>query len=397
MASQTGYVEFVYKPPFKGIDVSLPETEIDGSGTPNALNWIVRGGELRSRPRSSVILPGLPDKSQPTGINAFMDANNVVHTIVVSTTGLWQLNPGWRNNRPFTWNRVGTFPNNSFPASTTYVQFQNFLTQTYFVNGGSFLWNWDGITPTGVGGSIALKSIAIYDTVNGLSAGGLFLGELDSRLILLNTIEQVQPIPGPTKAKFPSNFQQRIRWSASGLPTTWDPTVNIGAGFNDELDVPDAISGFLTIGRNGFIFRVNGISEMTSISSGPLPFDFNHLWASDRGIGSVFPFSIAGYGPIGIFIASDDIYNLSLGGFKKVGGKARNAIYNDLANAIASPVASMFPTFTSAYPYLTYMLSIPLAGNVAKNWCYFVEDDCWMPWNESNGFMTGRMRAVPTI
>jgi hypothetical protein len=229
-------------------------------------------------------------------------------------------------------------------------------------------------------------------TTGPLLAGGLFLGELDSRLILLNTVEQ-QDVAG----KPATNFTQRIRWSASGLPNVWDATTNVGAGFNDELDVPDVITGFLTIGRNGFVFRSNGITEMTSISQGLLPFDFNHLWASDRGIGNVFPFTIAGYGPIGIFISSDDVYELSLGGFKKIGGTARNAIFDDLGSAVITPIASLFPSYLNSYPYLTYKLSIPQAGGKSKNWCYFVEAEAWFPWTENQGFETGKSRLVPTL
>jgi hypothetical protein len=136
---------------------------------------------------------------------------------------------------------------------------------------------------------------------------------------------------------------------------------------------------------------------MTSISQGLLPFDFNHLWASDRGIGNVFPFTIAGYGPIGIFISSDDVYELSLGGFKKIGGTARNAIFDDLGSAVITPIASLFPSYLNSYPYLTYKLSIPQAGGKSKNWCYFVEAEAWFPWTENQGFETGKSRLVPTL
>lgn len=390
------YFEQAYDAPWKGINVDLPENKIGKEYTPDAKNWILRSGELRSRPRQSALINGLPDASQPTAINNFQDANNVVHTVVVSTTGLWQLNSAWAKNPGKEWSLVGRFTS-PYPVQSVPASVQIFLDQLFFVTGDFNLWNWDGITPNATSASSALKSIAKITespvTAGGpLLAGGLFLGELDSRLIILNTVEQVDALGRPF-----TNFPQRIRWSASGLPTVWDPTVNVGAGFNDELDVPDVITGFLTIGRNGFIFRSNGISEMTSISQGLLPFDFNHLWASDRGIGNVYPFSIAGYGPVGMFISSDDIYELSLGGFKKIGGVARNAIFEDLASAVVTPIASLFPSYAVGYPYLTYKLSIPVAGGKSKNWCYFVEADAWMPWTEESGFETGKCRLVPTL
>lgn len=395
MAKQS-YFEMSYNGPWKGIDVSMPETMIPPGATADASNWIVRGGELRTRPRRAQYLPGLPDGSIITGHCAFVDSNNVVHTCVTSSSGLWQLTSNWKKYPLKTWANIGYYTNTNLPGPATPVQFQIFVNSLFYVNGSTNLWYWNGITPNATSSQKAPTNIAIYDTVNGLSAGAYFLGELNSYIIMLNTVEQVQPIAGPTKPKYPSNFTQRIRWSAPGLPFTWDPTVDTGAGFNDELDVPDSISGFLTIGPNGFVFRVNGITEMTSISGGTLPFDFNHLWASERGIGSVYPWSIAGYGPIGIFIATDDVYELSLGGFKKIGGTARNAIFNDIGNAIAAPTASIFPAWSASYPYLTYMLSILLPGNISQHWVYFIEDQCWMKWPVAEGYQTGKVKLVPT-
>lgn len=397
MANQQSYFEMGYQGPWKGIDTSMPEMLIDPASTPDSVNWILRAGEIRTRPQRRPFLPGMPDNSTITGHIAFADSNNVIHTVVVSTSGLWQLNSAWRKNPKFVWSKVGNYTNTNFPASTNPTQFQLFLNSVFYVDGSSNLWYWNGITPNAVSPALALSNVAIYDTVNNLSAGGYFIGELDSRIIILNTVEQVQTVAGPTKSKFNSNFNQRVRWSASGLPFTWDPTVAVDAGFNDELDVPDTINGFMTIGRNGFIFRVNGITEMTSISSGILPFDFNHLWASERGIGNVYPWSIANYGPIGLFIATDNIYELSLGGFKTVGGRARNAIFNDIGNAVSSPVASIFPAFGASYPYLTYVLTIPLPGNMNQHWVYFVEDDAWMKWPIKEGYNSGRFRMVPTL
>lgn len=391
------YFELDYKGPWQGVDVSMPENMIGQSATPFATNWIPRGGELRTRPRKGQFLPPLPDRSYITGHCAFADSNNIVHTVVTSSTGLWQLNGNWRANLSLAWNKVGFYPGASQGANSTPVQFQVFVNKIFYVNGSSNLWTWDGITPNSLSSNKALQNIAIVDQANILSAGAYFIGELSAYVILLNTVEQVQPVAGPTKPKFDTNFNQRIRWSANGLPNVWDPTVNTGAGFTDELDVPDTINGFMTIGRTGFVFRVNGITEMTSISSGVLPFDFNHLWASDRGIGNVYPWSICNYGPIGVFVATDDIYELSLGGFQKIGGKSRNAIFTDIGNAVASPIASIFPAYSASYPYLTYMLSIPLANNTSKIWCYFVEDNCWFPWTTKNGFQSGRARMVPTL
>lgn len=401
--AQQGYFEQTYQGPWKGIDVSMPPNKIGEQNTPNASNWIPRAGELRSRPRYGVLIDGPPDGSFINGHTAFIDSNNVAHTCAITNTGLWQLNAKWRKNPANSWNLIQRFPGNNFPAPNNPASSQIFIDKLFFTLGDVNLWQWDGITPSGKNPKPALQSIAVYDVTNNLTAGGLFLGELDSHLLLLNTTEQVQAAPG--QPKLPTNFQQRIRWCVSGEPVFnvvtgtggWDPTRDIGAGFDDLFDTPDAITGFITIGRTGFIFRVNGITELIPISQGLLPFDFDHLWASDRGIGSVFPFSIVNYGPIGMFISNDDIYQISISGFQKVGGKARNAIFEDLDQAVFAPIASMFPTFRFKYPYLTYLLAIPFANNKTKLWCYFVEDECWFPWGTINGYITGKIRVVPTI
>ena len=464
MAQQQTYFEQVYDGPWKGINVAMPENKIEKSYTPFATNWVPRGGELRSRMRLKKFIPGLPDNSIIRGLSSFVDQNNVVHTVAISQSGVYQLNSNWRKFPGKEWSLVYLFTSPySLPPSPASIQV--FLNQLYFVVGDNNLYDWDGIAlstlsglniqgartstisfivgetitqattgatavvtfasqaymnistlagggpnssniwtggtsgatfkPTTVPtkGGAAVQSIAVVDTVNNLRAGAYFLGELNSRLILLNTLEQLNASGKPI-----SNFTQRIRWSASGLPGIWDPTVNVDAGYNDELDVPDSITGFLTIGRNGFVFRTNGITEMIGIASGLLPFDFNHLWASERGIGNVYPYSIAGYGPVGCFISTDDIYEISLGGFQKIGGSARNAIFSDLELQVATPVASLFPSYRVGYPYLTYKINIPMTGGVTKNWAYFIEDSSWFAWTTVNsGLETAKCIMVPTI
>ncbi len=190
-------------------------------------------------------------------------------------------------------------------------------------------------------------------------------------------------------------FPQRIRWSPSGIPTIWDPNVNIGAGFNDELDVPDGILGAITVGTTAFILRSNGITEVTSTGIGINPFNFNHLWASERGIGNIYPYGYASYGPLGIFISSDDIYNVSLGGFKRIGGVARDAIYNDLYANIGLPIASIVPYYQLNYVYNHYKLCIPQKNGV-KIWNYSIEDDSWQPEFKSNTIYTGKTRYCYT-
>jgi hypothetical protein len=437
------YFEITYAGPLKGTNVSLPEDVIGKDYSPYINNFILKNGEIRTRPnQNGNVLPPPPDGRVINIITSFLDANNVTHTVAVTGTGLWQLNRNWSVgpvSSKKTWQLVGQYP--VLPGPNIPAASSVFVNKFFWTFGGNNLWMWDGITSVGqpsiwkaknsyIKGTMILdsngntqvannsgisgtgahpvwgntlgaqttdnniiwtengkpapangfSSVAVVDATNGYTAGAYFLIELNAQLIMLNTIE-VQ-----------GNYPQRIRWSPSGIPTIWDPNVNIGAGFNDELDVPDAITGAFTVGTTAFILRNNGITEMISnTGSGTNPFSFNHLWASDRGIGNVLPFGYASFGPIGIFISVDDIYNVSLGGFKKIGGVARDAIYNDLALATFYPVGSIVPYYTPSYVYNHYRLCIPQGQNTVT-WVYSIEDDSWTREFKRNCNFTGQTR-----
>jgi hypothetical protein len=448
--AQSGYFEQIYEGPFKGIHVSLPENQIPEVFSPGMSNFILKNAELRTRPRMSVGVLGTPDGYPIDVIETFQDSNTAYHTVIVNRRGLWQLNPNFADNPAPDWNLVGVFPVQ--PGPDIPVAHATFLNKFYWTNGSNNLWVWDGISSVGspfpwvknqrvfngfrvidsngnveivvqagftgatqptwsmtIGQNTTDTAVsqaavwvnngkpapsngfygtAVVDATNDITSGAFFVGILASRMLLLSTIEGAGQVGAP--------YTQRIRWCASGQPSLWDPNVNIGAGFVDLLEVPDIISGFLAIGdKTGFVFRTNGISEMTAVSDGVLPFDFNHLWASDRGIGNVLPFSISGYGPIGMFIAADDIYNISVGGFKNVGGVARDAIFADIAAATSTPLSTMIPKWTNRYSYLVYLLAIPF-GPDTKFWMYALEDGSWVTWLKKNVTVTGRANFVAT-
>lgn len=433
------YFECKYRGPYKGINVDTPADLLSPDYSPNMVNMILKHGEIRTRPRQSLFLPG-PDNTPILFITSFLDSNNAWHTCAVTANGLYQLNRTWRTNKKY-WSLIGAFPILPGPSNPAAVQV--FVNKLFWTNGGDNLWSWDGITSvgapslwrkqtpyiqgetiidthgnsqvagnSGISGNVVptwssslagttadngttpitwtnngkpapangFSAVGVVDATNGITAGAFFLIELNAQLLMLNTVESVG-----------GYFSQRVRWTPSGLPTIWDPNVNIGAGFNDELDVPDSILGAFTVGTTAFILRQNGITEVTSTGQGINPFNFNHLWASDRGIGNIFPFGYAQYGPLGIFIASDDIYNVSLGGFNKIGGVARDAIYDDLNAAIGNPVASIVPYYKLNYVYNHYKLAIP-QQNGTKIWNYSLEESSWQPEFKSNLFFTGRTR-----
>lgn len=449
--TQSGYFEQIYQGPWKGVHSSLPENMIPEVYSPSIQNFVLKNAELRTRARMSVGILGTPDNYPIDVVDTFQDSNTAFHTVMVNRRGLWQLNPNFAINPQGAWNLIGVFPVQ--PGPDIPVAHATFLNKFYWTNGSNNLWVWDGISSQGsafpwvpsqrvfigfriidTNGNVQVViqagntgtthpvwntvigqnttdtatnnpaiwvnhgkpaptaggfyGTAVVDSIAGVTSGAFYVGILAARMLMLSTIE------GAGQGGQP--FTQRIRWCASGMPSIWDPNVNIGAGFIDLLEVPDIITGFLAIGdKTGFVFRSNGISEMTAVSDGVLPYDFNHLWASDRGIGNVFAFSISGYGPIGMFISADDVYNISVGGFKNVGGPARESIFNDLDSASSTPLSTMIPKWSGRYAYLAYLLAIPM-GKDTKFWMYALEDGSWTTWLKRNVVVTGRANFVAT-
>lgn len=153
--------------------------------------------------------------------------------------------------------------------------------------------------------------------------GGGILGLLDNQLINFG---------GESAADGP--VPNRISWSASGEYGQFQPydvtsgTGNYAAGFNDLPSTSDILTGFAAIGTVGYLFRNQGITQINPTGNGIQPFQFNHLWASEQGIGSSFYYSITQYGSVVGFITDSGIYTLSLAGLSEIGQKARTYIFN---------------------------------------------------------------------
>jgi hypothetical protein len=377
MAGESKLFKVKYGLPFAGINTVLPENEIGKEFTPSCLNMFSRNGELFTRPKMVRYIDGPADNRPIRALCTFLDSNYVSHTVVVTATGLWQLSRSW-NLPPTTpdWNLIGQFT--TIPGPDTPYANAVFINKFFFTNGGNALNFWDGIT----------NSIQTATTV----AGALFLIELDAHLIMGYTVENGVPFP------------QRIRWSVSGnvidtssaVQDAWNPATNVGAGFNDMLDVPDQILGLAGIGRVGYIYRTNGITEITPVGKGTQPFNFDHLWASNLGIGNVYPYTLAVYGPNSLFIAEDEIYYMGIGTLNQIGLGARDKIYQDLLMATAQPIASIFPRVTETFIHLCYEIAIPQAGG-CKYWRYDINAKNWFPWFTSNKYLTSSARYIATF
>lgn len=377
MPSESKLFKVKYGLPFQGINTVLPENEIGKEFTPSCLNFMSRNGELFTRPKMVRYIDGPQDNRPIRALCTFLDSNYVSHTVAVTATGLWQLSQSW-NNPPTTpdWNLVGQFT--TIPGPDVPYANAVFINKFFFTNGGNALNYWDGIT----------NNIQTATTV----AGALFLIELDAHLIMGYTVENGIPFP------------QRIRWSVSGnvidtssvVQDAWNPASNVGAGFNDMLDVPDQILGLAPIGRVGFVYRTNGITEITPVGKGTQPFNFDHMWASNNGIGNIYPYTLAIYGPNSVFIAKDEIYYMTIGALNTVGGGARDEIYADLNNAAAQPIAGIFPRTTETYVHLCYELAIPQIGG-CKFWRLDLNTKSWFPWFTSNKYLTSSQNYMATF
>jgi len=243
--------------------------------------------------------------------------------------------------------------------------------QIYFANGGYPLSYLDGSANVQFAGDTP-------GTCN-------FLAVNTSHLVQAYCIE---PALGQTGSKV---FSRRVRWSASGNPLEWDPTLDFTAGLNDLLEVPDDITGLNTLGRNSFVWRSNGITVMFPTGIGLSPFDFENFSLAPDGVGNFFPYSLATYTNWCTFVAQDNIYRFDVSSMTPIGGLTKKKIYADLAGNNGDQVwGRIVPHFTLGYDFLCYMLTIP-GPNVT--WIYTFDDGQWVRLSSSHGYLT----AVRTV
>lgn len=378
--------------PYGGLNVQTPSNLIGPQYSTDLNNVFLRNSQIASKPRFRQFLPG-PDGVNPIlGCGSFLSPNQIWHTFAFTNRGLFQLAFNWPSllavgQNP--WSYLGGPTLSSFPVS--WNAYSGIL---YYTN-GVHLSAWDGKANTPIT-DVAFAGVTVPPPSSATTFGGLFISELANHILLAYTFESAS---GATVL-----YPNRIRWSNSGFnPTlngvfganlgtggaTFDPSVNINAGSNDFLDVPDVITGIMIIGRAGLLFRQNGITEFSPTGSGQAPFQFNHLWASQNGIGNVLPYSIAQYGNVGVFISFEQIYKVGINSMDAIGGAARDAILSDISGATGVPVASIDRGFKLGYSYLSYHLRIPMGSNM-RSYVYSFEDKNWTRWTETGVTPTGQ-------
>lgn len=343
--------------PFGGIVDDVPRPYKQPGDFDDLLNFFVREGRLQSRPRL-VTLGSPPDGAVVRNIITYTDVLNNTHTLVLTTQNAYALTV----NTFFTFNLVGNVnPFNQATALPYGLQIVN--GQVFFSNG-----TYDVVYANGA---------ASLQTTNDVPGAARFMCILADHLLLANTTEPRPGIAGSTR------FPQRVRWSASGDPTTWTG-VN-SAGFNDLLDVPDQITGLVTLGQNAYVFRTNGVTVISPTGPPNAPFGFYNQSVSPEGVGNAYPYSLASFGSFACFVSEDDIYIFDGVNYLPIGGGSRKKIFADISgNSVDVITGSIVPNLGESYPYLSYWLSIPgSTGNIV--WVFSRITNKWQRFNSPMG------------
>jgi hypothetical protein len=361
---QDGSFEVLYTGPWKGLSVQAPPNLIDDHEFPAMSNVFLHNGSIASAPNFAGFATPLANDFF-RGMGSFQDASLTWHTFgITNSSKLYELTiPG---GIP-TWTLRNDYAEAGGTAAVSWRVFNGVL---YWVDGTVNAKSWDGAA-TFVKGAFQ---------VAGNSVGGFYIDELGQHVILLSTHEN-------------DGFHtKRIRWSAIGLPTQFDPAVNINAGLNDFIDVADDISGDMMLGRVGYIYHRTGIIEMAPTGVGTAPFDFNHVWNSQDGTGSLYPYCTCQFGSTGAFVSAEDVYLVQNYQFSPIGGKARDAIINALASfyfpapsmsslinagATSQPYTAIIPGYTNRFPYLVLQIILPIAGPATTIYQYSLETQYW--------------------
>lgn len=217
----------------------------------------------------------------------------------------------------------------------------------YFVDGGT---NWIDCFDVGTTGTSGSQNYSFPESAITIPATGLTnLNQISMRAVAIatvtgdsgnstvdNTLDNIQVTLGSdAQPGAITEYPYQIAWSA---PTQQYGQFNpldannlvTGAGYNNLPDVEDVITGYFNIGPTGYILRNQGITEVSPLNSGINPFDFNHLWASHKGIGTIYSNSVAQYGSIGAFFSDTGIYTIGYEGISIIDNKAKSAIYKEL-------------------------------------------------------------------
>jgi len=228
------------------------------------------------------------------------------------------------------------------------------------------------------------NSIYSYDgnvtfTLGSNYVGGLVLGVLDDYLLMLNC----------NQASGGANASM-ISWSGPGEFTTWNPSSNQLAGYNQLATVDDQLTGFLSFASVGVAISAKSLIELSPTGVGIEPFSFTALWTSVIGQGCIYPSTITQYGQNGYLTTDSGVYTVSASaGFSDISGAAKESILGSFqypsgiagsgVGAVAGDVLLEFAG--TAYPTPYYILAGPIvsgfAGEFYTLWLYDMQGSGW--------------------
>lgn len=209
---------------------------------------------------------------------------------------------------------------------------------------------------------------------------GKVLGVLDDYLLQFNTNNATDGIR-----------PNRINWSGPGKFSTWDPSVDRTAGFNDLAEINDQLVGFLSYASVGVAISEKGLIELSPTGIAIGPFTFTTLWTSVIGQGCTYPRTISQYGQRGFLASDSGVYSVSTGqGFKAIDGAAKKAILSSFQNSAFEGLpegiggtetfvaGSVFLyAFNSKYATPFYLLCMSLNQPILSCWFMDLETGVW--------------------
>ena len=355
-----------YNGPFKGINSSTLPIMIGRDEAQVCDNFILRKNYISTRPTYANFLGPTPDGQGPLvvfpGTQPTAPPALGLYYYVMSLGNLYSVIAG-PGNLPV-YHLCGAMPNQAF---SNYFDFVNVMSSTVFVNGRQNILQ-------------VIGNNAPTDLTGGMF-GAAYIMELAQTLVIANTFEAG------------TNYPQRIRWCNAGNITQWDPFTYTGAGWSDLLDASDVITGMFAIGSVGYVLRVNGITQVTPTGNGVQPWYFNHLWASQMGIGQLFNATDTQYGSTAVLFAEDNVYVMTPTAFNSIGDKVIYQIIEDVYTYNANgntfgrafvPVstgitACLVPRLSGNYRYFVYKLFI-FNGSASTGvaWTYDMANQNWV-------------------
>ena len=399
--------------PWKGI-ADRPGPYVPDRSWNDLLNIWPYFGRMITRPRLNDYSQS-PDGATIWNLIPFLDVLGNLHDLVLTTRNAYMITPGvtgatW--NGPLllpAWDSTITYVANDMVSlsgityvalaastninpvgnpgtwapldpnvNTTALPFANAIAQgrVYFSNGSAPGMYSDGET--------TLKSMKHPGSFRGV-------GVLADHLI---TVDTTEPAPGISLSH---RFPYRVRWSASGDPTSWVEQAGSSAGHVDLLEVPETISGYCTLVRTGFVAHTHGWTMMTPTGLGSRPFQFDTVSHAPKGVGVYYPQTLDVYGTIAVFVSEQDVYLFDGSSFTAIGGDAKPWIFADIQRAAADQIrGQIVARFNTRFAWLSYWLSMPSSRDDQQpvTWIYAWDSQSWTRFRSARGRLTSIANMV---